>query len=173
VAKYPSIQAQQSSRLGAMYDPSEYPQPLAVQGEFNFEVAVTPMPSAADFRVSLGRDEEARIRGEIEARTQQAMQESVQELWLRLHEAVSHMQERLSDPSNTFHKSMIANLRSLVSVLPRLNFTGDEKLIEMTKEVESKLTLYSTEEVKGDPALRQTLAESAEDILSRMSGYTN
>ena len=48
-----------------------------------------PLPDAGDFRVTLGDEEKERIKRQITAAVEAALQVASRELWQRLYEAVS------------------------------------------------------------------------------------
>jgi hypothetical protein len=104
--------------------------------------------------VPLSDDEAAAIRADIDARTRQALQEGLQDAWKRLHDALAHVAERLSDPEAIFRDSLIGNLRELCDVLPLLNFADNPDLENARKAVENKLAGLDPEALRGSSLFR-------------------
>ena len=180
VVDYPSYMAGAQHQLKGMFNPADYPVAADISGKFKFEVVVTPLPTASDFRVSLGSEEEARIRADIEARTEAGVRAAMSDVWSRLYNSVEHMRERLAgyhvDPatgktSGIFRDSLVENLRELVGLLPSLNLTGDSRLEEMRVRLEATLCKDDAETLRTDDDVREATARTARDILADMAGY--
>lgn len=168
---YPSLVEEARWQLNGLFNPEDYPSIFKMANKFCFEVEVNPMPTAADFRVDLQADEVARIQKEIEARANKGAQVAMQDLWNRLHGAVSSMAERLSDPDKIFRDSLVTNLVDLVDLLPRLNLTGDANLAKMAEDARVKLTAYDPQTLRDHKQARAHTAQAANDILAAMAGY--
>jgi hypothetical protein len=181
---YPQYVADARVRLNGMFDEKDYPTAAQINARFAFDVVISPLPDASDFRVSLGEAEETRIRSEIEDRVNAALDGAVRDLWQRVHDCVAHIAERLRaykverDPdtgkdkvSNPFRDSLVTNLRDLVDLLPRLNLTGDPSLAAMRDKLAAQLAPHEPQALRDSEALREQVARTAEDILRDMAGY--
>ena len=125
--------------LNGMFDPNDYPGVHEIRARFDFKTIVTPLPDQADFRVSLNASEVQRIQADIESRTRNILHDATDECWKRLYKSVEHMTERLSDPDNRFHDTLVSNPRELVDLLPKLNIADDPELERMRQDVAAKL----------------------------------
>ncbi len=170
---YPALVDQARLDLNGLFDPADYPDPTTIGRKFAFEVEVDPLPTAADFRVTLQAGEVDRIKAEIAGRLKEAQAEAMADLFNRLHEVVKHMAGKLSDKEAIFRDSLITNIQDLVDLLPRLNLTGDPHLETLRREVEAKLLGYEPDTLRKNPFARQETAQAASDILTAMAGYTN
>ncbi len=170
---YPALVDQARLELAGLYDPADYPDPAAIGRKFAFEVEVDPLPTAADFRVTLQAGEVERIKAEIAGRLKEAEAEAMTDLFNRLYEVVKHMAGKLSDKEAIFRDSLVTNVQDLVDLLPRLNLTGDPHLETLRREVEAKLLGYEPDTLRKDQFARQETAQAASDILTAMAGYTN
>jgi hypothetical protein len=159
-------------RLNGMFRESDYPGQAELAGKYGFEVGINPMPCADDFRVDLGTSEVESIRAEITARAELASQTAMRDLWDRLHDAVSHMADKLSDDKAIFRDSLVGNLSELCELLPRLNVMADPDLESMRKEVTARLCASSPKELRDNPSARKTVAKDAKAVLESMAGYT-
>jgi len=155
--------------LGSLYNHSDYPPVLELRHKFNMDMAVFPVPSA-DFRVSIGSEELARIRQDVERRVKDAEQAALKDVWNRLYDRVKHMADKLADPKAIFRDSMVENAREICALLPRLNFADDPNLEAMRQQVEATL-LKHPDALRNDPDLRQDTAAEAKKIMDAMGAF--
>jgi hypothetical protein len=170
-ADYPGFVAQAQAELNGLFNPDDYPPAADIKAKFAFAVSVDPLPSAADFRVSLAEDERAAIQADIETRTQAATAQAMRDLWQRLYDSVAHVAERLSDPDNIFRDSLINNLIELTDLLPRLNLADDTALAGLADKVKADLCAHKPEAIRTNEKTRQTVRDNAQAILDSMAGY--
>ena len=184
LANYPMLIADAEQQLAGLYDPNDYPSPDKIAAKFAFKTTISPLPAGEDFRVSLGAEEEERLRADISARLQAGVDGAMRDAWKRVHTCVAAMAERLNayevivDPqtgqkttTGVFRDSLVQNMRDLVDILPGLNITGDAELTRITAELETSLCVHEPEILRANDRLRRATAERAEDILAQMAGY--
>ena len=179
---YPRYREEAKAFLKGICKIEDYPDPDSVAGLFSFDIDVAQIPKGDDFRVALGLDEEEKLKKEIDDKKDRAFEEATQDLWSRLHAAVSHMRDRLESYSvdsasgkvtAPFRDSLVENLRDLVDVLPRLNVTGDANLARTCQELRDSLCVSDAQALRDDPAARQKTAETAKAVADKMAGYMN
>jgi hypothetical protein len=94
----------------------------------------------------------------------------MQDAWTRLHDVVSHIAERLSDPKAIFRDSLIDNAKDVCDTLQRLNVTNDPNLEAMRARVAAELTAVSPATLRDVPQVRETTARKAAGIMDAMAG---
>lgn len=168
---------QARTRLGGLFREMDYPTQEELRAKFSFETKILPLPDAGDFRVSLGAEQQERIRRQITAAVEASLQVGTRELWFRLYEAVQHMSDRLTAYTVTdqgvehpFRDSVVTNLVKLADILPKLNVTDDPELNRMADEVRNSL-LVDPKELRKSEAIRTETAKAAAEIAQRMAGY--
>lgn len=178
---YDGARAKAPEVLGDLYRAEDYPSADEVDQRIGFDLQVMPMPDAADFRVTLGEAEEKRLRADIEASVNAAIDGAVRSLWQRVHETVTAMHTRLEayqrDPATgkvtaPFRDSLVTNMRELVDLLPRLNVTGDPALTAMQRRLADRLCAVEPEDLRENDALRSIQAAECKAVLDIMAGYT-
>lgn len=177
---YPDMIEESKKRLGEMFEYKDFPHPKSLAKRFVAAVGTMPLPEGKDFRVDLGEAEVARIRGELEAQSQEALAGAVKELWTRLHKVIRHMVDRLSvftvddegKRINNFKSSLVTNVQELVSVLPALNITNDPVMAELADKARRELCAHDAEDLKANDGLREKVKTSAADILAQLMDYT-
>lgn len=178
VDAYPHLVEDARQRLNGLFNEQDYPSPDQVSAKFQFNISISPIPSANDFRVSLTDEDVAKIRRQIEARMEKVQHEAVMDLWHRLFEMVNNMVKRLSKTREDgkppiFRASLISNMRNFADLLQRLNFTNDPKLEEMRQAVIAKLCLHTPREIRESSEIRQAVVKDAKEILDSISRITN
>ena len=164
--------------LNGMFDPDDYPAITDIRSRFDFETIVSPLPAQDDFRVNLNASEVQRIQADIESRTRNILHDATDECWKRLYKSVEHTTDRLSEPDNRFHDTLVGNLRELVDLLPKLNIADDPHLERMRQNVAAMLCRNEPSVLRPnskdfDKAAREQQANDAEQILDAMSGYVS
>jgi hypothetical protein len=168
---YPALRGLAMQLLNGLYSDADYPSVQDLRTRFALSVEYAPVPAQGDIRVDLGSDQVALIETAIAERHQRATATAVTDAWSRLHEVVSKIAERLSQPDAIFRDTLISNAENVCDVLQRLNITDDPQLEQMRVRVRKELTRYSPETLRDVPAHRQQTADRAADILSAMSGF--
>jgi hypothetical protein len=176
---YVAAQASAKTQLGDLYRDEDYPTEDDLAGRISCDVTVWPLPDAGDFRVELGNDEEARIRRDIEQSVNDACAAAVRSLWQRVHDTVGAMHERLTkfhkDADGKVHApfrdSLVGNMRELVDLMARLNFTDDPALEAMRSRLADKLCPIEPDDLRNNDELRSIQAAECAAVLDLMAGY--
>jgi len=171
IGLYPSLIDRAKNSLNGLFDPKDYPAPAELAGKYGFKVVVSPLPDAADFRVTLGQAEVDRIRDEIQETVKASIQGAIKDLWARLHSVVRHLADKLKDKDAIFRDSLINNIRELTDLLPRLNIVNDSDLNAMVDEVKRDLAGQNPETLRDDKYARFQAAADAEKIIKKMAAY--
>lgn len=158
-------------RLGSLYDESDYLTVDQLREKFLFETKFLPLPSADDWRVTLGQEDTEMLRRRTEEQLKQVYAEAAKDPWMRLKKVIDNMVERLSDPNKKFQDSLVGNISDLCDLLPALNLNNDPVLGEIAKEVRQKLTGYDPKDLRKDKGARKVVAERAKDLRGKVDDY--
>lgn len=170
-AEYPALIERARSALNGLFRADDYPNPGDILRRFAFSVSVSPLPDASDFRVSLGTEETARIRAQIERDTQAAVAAAMRDLWERLRDVIAHAAERLRNRDAIFRDSLIGNIAELCALIPRLNLTGDPALAELADLAARTLGTQDPDDLRRSELARSLAAKDADAILAKMAAY--
>jgi len=171
IAEYPDLREAAKVRLNGMYRDDDYPATSQIRGKFGFYLDFAPLPAQGDFRVDLPAEEIRRIEAECQAKVTSATDEAMADLWKRLHDCVTHIHERLSSPDAIFRDSLITNAAELCEIIPRLNVTGNQDLEALRHDLGEYIACQDPDAIREDDSLRESVADLAEDIVSRMSAF--
>jgi hypothetical protein len=171
VADYHSVIFDARQSLGGLFRREDYPEASELRQKFEFRTVINPVPCGNDFRVSLGQDEIAAIKTDIEQRLIESNAAATRDLWQRLYEVVGHMVDRLSDPEAIFRDSLVGNIVRLTELLPRLNLHDDPALETMRRQIEASLCRYTPAQLRSDKDARRQAANQAQSVLDAMGSY--
>jgi hypothetical protein len=170
-ADYPAMQANARRLLNGMYRDEDYPPSESVRDRFSLSLEYSPLPATGDVRVDLGADQIADIERNMSSRLDRAVSTAVQDAWSRLHDVVSKISDRLSDPKAIFRDTLIGNARDVCETLKMLNITGDPQLEATRQRTLAQLTAYEPDILRDTPHIRARVARSADDILKAMAPF--
>lgn len=161
VQKYPFFRSEAKRMLGNLFNDEEYPRTDELYARFSFKVNYYPMPVGSDIRCHLGDEElEKRVRAEVDANTKAAINTTVIDVVERIRDVLeSYLRATCKDTGIT--KAFMANAKSLVSVLPALNITNDNRITALYETLKNELTRYSVDEIKTDAETRREAFEAA------------
>lgn len=162
------------SRLGKLFQESDYPPAATVGRRFAFDIEVTPLPNVSDFRVEMIDNERAEIEADIERRILKRVQEGREDLIARIKECLERMVTRLNGYTGAhtgrFSDTLVTNLVDLAELIPSLNLTDDPEIESLRADIISKLTRHPAQSLREDEALRQSVARDAKAMLDNMKG---
>lgn len=168
IPQYPQLIQEAQAKLGDRFVPSEYPNPSSIRTKFNLSFDFSPIPAGDDFK-GLAATQLDALAKKLNRSLEQQIENAMQDLWARIHEAVSRMAERLGSPDKTFHNTLVQNVRDVARLAGHLNVIGDPKVEEVRKLIEVHLCQHEPKDLREKPMLRQQTAAFALDILQRMS----
>jgi Protein of unknown function (DUF3150) len=169
VKQYPALKEEARNRLNGMFLDDDYPSPSKMETKFNIEVNFMPISNTKDFRLQVDHEEVSNLKTQIELEINSRIRQATKSMWIRLKEAVTHMVDKLSDKDAIFRDSLVLNIRELIELLPRLNFTEDEDINDMLETMKS--LLVDPESLRTSRHLRSTKAEEAKAILNKISDF--
>ena len=180
LSNYTNVVNDARTTLGDLFVENDYPTPVDIAKKFSFKVTYLPVPQN-DWRIEFGEEELAKLKLNMEDEFNTRLGDATKDIWLRIHEQLTHMYDRLTTFSKDeetgeikmaiFKDSLFENLSSLVEVLPRLNITKDPAITEACKEL-TKL-LAAPEDVRKDINLRNEKAVLVAEALNKFDAFFN
>lgn len=167
-------------RLGDMFNVSDYPSSDDLKGKFDYDVEIKPMPEAGDFRAQLSDDATKAIVKDIERRSNQRLENAMNDVFSRIKETVQRMTERLREytpakdgnrAGGIIRDSLVYNIYELAELLPALNVTNDKRIDELRKQLQDELVEHSPEILRADAKVRAQTISKADKILKKVQSY--
>jgi hypothetical protein len=138
VPEYPQLIEQARKQLGKRFDIREYPNATSIRSHFDLSFDFQPVPSGTDFK-GLPQQQLERLASHLNNNTRKMVENAMQDVWSRLHDAVSRMVDRLSSPDKVFHYTLIENVRETARLAKHLNVTEDKRVEAIRAKIERHL----------------------------------
>ena len=172
---YDAVLADAPQRLKHLFNAKDFPSKEALRSKFYFSVRMSAIPDAEHIMVKLSEEAIDEIRGEMLTEQEEALADAMSDVWKRIHTFVKHMSETLASDNNNFHTSLVGNVLDFAKSIPVLNFSGDEELDQLKKEIEFRLTKFNSASafraLKEDDALRSEAQREANNIAKKIGQY--
>jgi hypothetical protein len=169
IIHYPALKDEARLRLNGMFKEDDYPPAGILRTKFSITMETSSIADPQDFRVQVDKQEVDDLRNNIESSIQSKFTQATKNIWTRMRDAISHMVEKLSDQDAIFRDTLVSNIRELVEILPRLNFTEDDDITHILQEMES--LLVDPDRLRTNTRLRSDKAREAKAILDKVSNF--
>lgn len=166
--EYPKLIEAARKKLGKRFNATEYPNVSSIRNHFDLSFDFEPIPKGDDF-AGLPQAQLDALARKINENTQKQAEGAMQEVWMRLYDAVSRMAERLSSPDKLFHNTLVQNVRDVARLLQHLNVTSDPKVEALRKRVEKHLCQHDPKVLRENATLRTQTAAHAQSIIEDMN----
>lgn len=171
LANYSMFKAEAKKRLNGLYREEDYPTKEVLVRKFGFDMRVFPIPEANDWRVDLGKENNAEIKQQIAAQIKQAEEMLVESVWRKMSERVSIIADYLKDQDKTVKAVSVKALREMIADVAEFNLSNDPAVEKMRKRIDKELAGLSVDTLNEDLDARKKASKSADDILKAMAGY--
>jgi hypothetical protein len=177
-AVYPAAVEARRIALNGAFKESDYPAADRIRSKFELELEVMPFPEVSDFRSDLDDDIVADIRREIEETSGRRIDGAVKHAAGQIVELVGHMAAKLKEQENKkegerrfFMDSLVNNVRDLADLLPAFNLTSDPALDALTQRIQRELCVEDASALRKNPAAREAVAKSADEIVAEVERF--
>ena len=171
IEEYPNLMLAAERNLGDLFNPADYPTIDEVQSKFGFRLVFSPVAEAGDFRIDVGNSELAELREQYESAYESRVQEAMQTAWDKLHDVLTTMSEKLTEPEGEkpklFHSTFVSNITDMCSLLTHLNVTNDPKLEMARRELERAVANVDIADIRSDPGARVDLKAQVDAVLGK------
>ena len=168
VPDYPNLIEQAKKKRGKRFDITDYPNADSIEAHFEISFDFHPIPVGGDFK-GLPQAQCQALADALQGKTKKMLENAMQDLWVRVHEAVGRMAERLSHPDKLFHFTLVDNVRSVAHQLKHLNITNDPRIEELRQYIEQHLCQHDVDALRSTPTLRMETAAHAQTVLDTMA----
>lgn len=155
-------------RLGALFNPDEYPTRDKLEPRFRFQFTYLPLPSAGDFRIDIEAEAQQELASKYESCYAEQYKKAMADVWQRAYAAVSKMSERLDygDDANkkVFRDSLVSNVQEIVDLLDTCNVTGDATMQEAKERLERALQGVTPDALRDDAYLRAQTKQRVDEV---------
>lgn len=170
VNQYDKLVLQAQMKLGALFNPDDYPHVDTVRDKFRFSVKFAPVPEVGDWRVNVGNEAQEMLKESYAEYYQANLEQAYADVWERTHEALKRMSEKLSgDKKQIFRDTLVGNVQEMIDLLDKFNITGDAKMKQAKVKMESALSGITPDALREDDALRHDVKSKVDSLLKEFS----
>jgi hypothetical protein len=167
--KYDVLVAAAAFKLGTLFDREEYPLREQVARKFRFDIDITPLPVAGDFRLDIESDVQRELVEKYESRLAAQVAAAQQDAWTRMYEALTRLKDRLTldedGKRKVFHDTTVTNTQELCELLTQLNVTNDPALEKARRQLEEAIAGVEPKELRKEEGERLTVLAKVNTIL--------
>jgi len=141
-----------------------------VPDHFFFDHEMRPVPSEGHIIIDIEAETLQEIKDKFVKDEEAHLQKAMLDTWCKLLEPVRTMADICGNDKKIF-QSVIANLESVVQIVPTLNLVDDERLTDMVDDIKNNLLGVTTGQIRNDKQLKEDLGKQATKIADKMDTY--
>jgi len=164
---YPQLLQEARRNLGSAFVALDYPSVDDLEQMFALDFEFNPIPEGVDFK-GLPAQQAARLAEALDKSKRACMENAMRDVWVRMHDVVFKMVERLNDPKKLFHDTLVTNVRETADLLKHLNAVNDPNIEAIRKRIEEDLCQSEPAQLRENLSKRALVARLARDILDSM-----
>lgn len=167
LAAYPKLVDEARKRLGALFDPSEYPSPRAIGRLFRFEWQVVEIGTPDQKLRAVSQALFEKEREKAEKVWVNAVGQINEALAAGMAEVVAHLSERLGGgdgPPKRFRASAVTRVTEFLDAFEQRNITKNRVLSDLVGKARRLLSGVDAAALKEDGALRRSVAAGFAEI---------
>jgi hypothetical protein len=170
INQYQVLVAKSQTKLGTLFDASDYPDVMDVASKFRFSVKYAPVPDVGDWRVDVGNDAKQQLMESYVTYYSSNLEQAMREPWERMHEALKNMSIKLSgDKKQIFRDTLVGNVVELCDLMDKFNVTGDPKMKQAKAKIENALLGITPDALREDDDLRLDTKSKVDSLLKEFS----
>ena len=154
-------------RLGALYDPADYPPVSEVAKRYSIDLEILPVPDSGDFRVDVANEERQELMAQVASITQARQAEATKACVVRVRDVLQRMKQQCLAERPRITDALVEDIHELAGSLDGLNFNDDPELQRITQEIRQDL-LFDVSSLRQSPVTRRMVGERADQILQSM-----
>ena len=167
---YPNMVLRAEHKLGALFNPHDYPHPDTLLDKYKFSVRFSPVPDVGDWRVDIGNDARQTLEQSYQMAYQQNLEQAYKDVWERTHEALKNMSERLAGENRQiFRDTLVTNVRDMVELLDKFNITGDPAMRQAKNKIQNALSGVTPDALREDDEFRLDTKSKVDELLKEFS----
>jgi hypothetical protein len=145
-------------KLGDLFSYDDYPAVDSLEKKFAFRMNYMPLPDAGDFRVDIGNDALREIKDTYADFYAKQFDTAMNDVWTRLHKALTSMSERLDygskEDKKIFRDSLVGNVTDMIELLRVCNVNNSTQMAVMADKLEEAMSGVTPDALREDDFFR-------------------
>ena len=171
LVEYDDLVTKSAFQLGDLFNREDYPHVDKVRSKFGFYYSFSPVPESGDFRVDIGEQGMSELRSQYESAYKSRIETSMKDVWDRVYTSLNHISSKLdfTEGKQKLFDSMVDNVVELTGLLKHLNITGDQRLENLRKDLESAMHGITCDDLRDSDALREHTKSKVDAMLDKFA----
>ena len=131
-----------------------------------------PLPDAGDFRVDIGNDALREVRDTYSDFYTKQYNNAMNDVWTRLHKALTNMSDRLDygskEDKKIFRDSLVDNVNDMVELLRVCNVTGSTQMSTMANNLEEAMSSVTPDALREDDTFRADTKAAVDAVIKSL-----
>ncbi len=160
-----------STRLGPLFNPADYPADIA--GKFGIDVQFMPVPSANDFRVTISPEDISSLDNAIREAEAEVSRYVIEQLLGPLKKMAEKLSVPIGEDGSIFRDSLVENVIEVTDRLPRLNINDDPEISRAISEVRQVVGKYAgsaMDQLRENQVARDAVKHQVDAIVAMFGG---
>ena len=145
-------------KLGDLFSRDDYPTVEALQRKFGFNINYMPLPDSGDFRVDIGNEALSEVQQKYQEFYTKQYNTAMNDVWTRLHKALSSMSERLDytdkESKKVFRDTLVSNVTDMIELLRVCNVTNSTQMEAMANRLDEAMSGVTPDALRDDDYFR-------------------
>ena len=159
-------------KLGSLFSRDDYPLIESLDSKFAFRTNYMPLPDIGDFRVDIGNEALLEIKQKYEDFYSTQYNTAMNDVWTRLHKALTNMSERLDygskEDKKVFRDTLVGNVTDMIGLLRVCNVTKSVQMSDMANKLEDAMSGVSAVVLRDDNTFRVRTKAKVDDIIKTL-----
>ena len=159
-------------KLGDLFSYDDYPTVDTLDRKFAFRTNYMPLPDAGDFRVDIGNEALREVQETYADFYAKQYNTAMNDVWTRLHKALSNMSDRLDygskEDKKIFRDSLVDNVNDMIELLRVCNVTGSTQMTQMALKLEEAMSGVTPDGLREDDTFRAETKRAVDDVIKSL-----
>ena len=158
--------------LGDLFSRDDYPTAEELQRKYRVHINYMPLPDAGDFRVDISNEALREVKEQYADFYTTQYNTAMNDVWTRLHKALTNMSERLDygskEDKKVFRDSLVGNVNDMVELLRVCNVTSSPQMAQMADKLEEAMAGVTPDGLREDDTFRAETKRAVDDAIKSL-----
>lgn len=159
-------------KLGSLFSRDDYPLIESLDSKFAFRTNYMPLPDIGDFRVDIGNEALLEIKQKYEDFYSTQYNTAMNDVWTRLHKALTNMSERLDygskEDKKVFRDTLVGNVTDMIELLRVCNVTKSVQMSDMANKLEDAMSGVTADALREDDTFRAETKAAVDAVMKSL-----
>jgi hypothetical protein len=174
LAAYEWETSQAQVKLGALFNPDDYPTVQSLKHKFGLSVSFIPLPTSGDWRVDIEADAKRQLETHYQSYYADKLKQAMDDVWGRTADVLDRLSSQLDygadDKPRGIRDSLMDSAVEIVDLLDACNLTGDPAMRKMANDLRASIKGIGADALRKDAALRRATKRDVDAMIKALPG---